>query len=88
MTEDEARQLNGVYERNSLELFALIRAFGDLAQNKNGRELLDLKRHENKALIELLDKHRRELDWRAGEQIEPMMHFAEASLAGKAGINT
>ncbi len=87
MTEDELRQLNGVYERNSLELFALVREFGDMTQGKTGDELLHWKRREYKAIIELLEKHRRELDWRAGEKLEPMVHFAEASLAGRAGVN-
>ncbi len=87
MTEDEARQCSAIYERNSLELFAMMNGFSRVAENKTGQELLDHKRQECEWLINLLQRHRRDLGWRAGEKIEPMVHFAEASLAGKAGID-
>ena len=74
-------ELDEIYQRNSLEWFALLRRYGDDAKYKEGRELLDWKRREITELIELLKTHKRDLDWRAGEH-KPEVLFGEAVLEG------
>ena len=85
MNENEKYELDAIYQRNSLEWFALLRKFKDDEKYKEGRELLDWKRQEIDELIELLNKHKRELNWRAGEKLDPVMHFGSAVLEGKLG---
>ncbi len=85
MDDKQKYELEAVYQRNTLEWFGLRQKFDRDVQYKDGKELLDWKRQEIKELMELLTRQKRELDYFAGEKIEPMVHFAEAVLVGKFG---
>ncbi len=85
MDDNEKYELEAIYQRNTLEWFALRQKFDQDVKYKQGRELLDWKRQECKELMELLHLHKRELDFRAGDKVEPMTHFAEAVLHGTFG---
>jgi hypothetical protein len=75
--------LNEIYQRNNLEVFALLRRFGDDEKNKEGKELLDWKRQLYSELIELVRRQKRELDFQAGEKIAPETQFSAAEFQGK-----
>jgi hypothetical protein len=82
MSDNGQYQLDEIYQRNSLEWFALIRKFSDEAKLKEGKELLDWKRQEIAELLELLKAHKRDLDYRAGDH-KPEALFAELDLRGE-----
>jgi hypothetical protein len=84
MNEQEKFKLNEIYQRNSMELFALIRRFGDDDKYKDGMELVEWKRQMYVELIELLQNHIRDLDAQFGKH-EPKTLYAEAVLIGTMG---
>lgn len=84
MDVNESFELEAIYQRNTLEWFALRQKFDQDVKYKSGKELLDWKRQEIKELIELLKAHKRDLDYRAGEH-KPETLFAEAVLHGTFG---
>lgn len=73
-----------IYERNSSELFALANRLSNEMQGKSGRELLDARRSQCNALIDLLQAQKRDLDWRAGEH-QPTTVYGSIELEGKLG---
>lgn len=81
MNEDELRT---IYERNSSELFALANRLSNEMNGKSGRELLDARRAQCDALIDLLQGQKRDLDWRAGEHKPTTVH-GSVVLEGKLG---
>lgn len=84
MNEQEKFKLNEIYQRNSLELFALCRKFDDDVKYKEGMELVEWKRKMYIELIELLQNHIRDLDSQFGKH-EPKLIHAEAVLIGTMG---
>lgn len=85
MTEQDKIKFNEIYQSNSMELFALLRKYGDDDQYKEGTELMEWKRQMYVALIDLLEGQVRTLDYHAGKKIEPKVQFSEAVLVGKMG---
>lgn len=84
MEMNEAYELEAIYQRNTLEWFALRAKFDQDVKYKSGKELLDWKREEIKQLIDLLKAHKRDLDYRAGEH-KPETQFAEVDMRGEFG---
>lgn len=78
-------ELNAMYERNKLELFALLQAQVNGANGFTGVDLLTVKRNQLAELLELLRKQKRELDYHAGEKIEPETHSVSAVLLATMG---
>jgi hypothetical protein len=89
MQEDKIKLLYQLYQRNSLELFALIRKYADQKEriaSSDGR--LELERAQLEELITLLKNQKRELDFHAGEKVEPVQHTAEVVLLGASGMGS
>lgn len=80
----DEQTLQLIYERNSRELFALANRLSNEMQSKNGRELLDARRAQCDALIDLLQAQKRDLDWRAGEHKPTTVHGG-IQMEGKLG---
>lgn len=57
----------------------LMRQYPDIISDQG---LLDANRQRNRDLLELCRKHKRVLDFMAGEKVEPENHSAEAVLVG------
>ena len=84
MNETEKYELEAIYQRNTLEWFALRQKFDQDVKYKQGRELLDWKRQEIDELLELLRQHKRDLDMRVGKH-KPETQFASAVVIGVVG---
>lgn len=84
MTDEEKFQLNEIYQHNVMAVFAVINKYKQT--DKEGKELLDWKRQECVALLDAINAIKRDLDWRAGEKIEPVAHSGEAVLQMVGGI--
>jgi streptomycin 6-kinase len=87
MTEEEKYQLNELYQHNSLAIFAVLNKFKQEAQDKEGDELLAVRRAEAAALFEVVNNIKRVLAYRSGEKIEPVSHSGEAVLQMVGGIS-
>ncbi len=84
MDDNEKYELEAIYQRNTLEWFALRQKFDRDVQYKSGHELFEWKRQEIKELLELLHQHKRDLDMRVGEH-KPETQFASAVVFGVVG---
>ncbi len=71
-----------IMDKYASEFFAIMLKYGGLVSGKTDEEVFELQRQENKELAECCAKHKRELDYVAGEKVEPVTHFAEAVLVG------
>jgi len=68
------------------EINRIIADYQIMAIAKDGEALLAIHRDQNRLLIELLVRQKRELDLAAGLPIEPVTHFAEIILQPVIGI--
>ncbi len=84
MDDNQKYELEAIYQRNTLEWFALRQKFDQDVKYKQGRELFEWKRQELRELLELLENHKRDLDSRVGEHT-PKVQFAEADFKGLLG---
>jgi hypothetical protein len=71
-----------VVDKYGSEIYALMVEFGSKCGGKDEKELFQLQRECNRAMADLISRHKRELDFRAGEKIEPVAHHAEVVLTG------
>lgn len=80
------QEMQAIYERNMGELFSLANQLtNDMTMaGKSGRELLDARRSQLNALIDLLQGQKRDLDWRAGEHKPTTVHGG-IQMEGKLG---
>jgi len=77
-----------VIDKYGSEIQSLMIEFGSKCAGMDEKQLLQLQRAHNKAMTDLLVRHKRELDYLAGEKIEPVVHHGEVVLTGVGGQGT
>jgi hypothetical protein len=78
--------LNGdLFLHHLQEIDELICQYRDLAEGKDGPDLMAIAQAGNAAIAELVERQGRALKFLAGEKIEPEVQFAEGVLIGIGG---
>jgi hypothetical protein len=78
--------LNGdLFLHHLKEIDELICQYRELAEGKEGSDLLTVARAGNQAIANLVEQQGRALKFLAGEKIEPQVQFAEGVLIGIGG---
>ena len=67
------------------EVVSMIVDFEQTNAGKTGAEQLMGLRAMNAALLELIQRHKRALDFQAGEPVEPEVHLGSADLVAVVG---
>jgi hypothetical protein len=72
-----------IYDRYFIEIQLVMRRYHAAAATMDdAKKLLELRRQENTALLDLLQQQKRALAYAAGEVVEPETLFAEAVIRG------
>lgn len=74
------------FDKYFMEIQMLMRRYQmTAARCETPEDLLALRREENDALLELVQQQKRALSYTAGENVEPMTHFAKVVVTGTGG---